>query len=314
MKKHWLPIIVFFVLAVALVAVATGCGETTTTTATPESTTTAAGDTTTTAAEQTTTTAAEEEVGATGPNAEAADAAIAAVTKSDKIETPKTLVPGKLQAGSDTAFPPFEYSDGKGGYIGFDVDILTSLCKKMGLELVMVSTAWDGIIPALVSDRFDIIGSAMSITDERKEQINFSDAYYQNDLAITTPVDKPIENADGLVGKIVGVQVDTTGQFAVEKIEGIKEMKKYENIILAIQDLEAGRTEAVVNDEPSNAYQIRNKPNLANTGKIVVDDDYGFGIKKENTELLEAINAALGEIKADGTYDLIRAKWFGKAQ
>lgn len=297
MRKHWLPIIVFIVLAVALVAVAAGCGETTTTTAAPESTTTTA-----------------EEVGVTGPNAEAADAAIAAVTKSDKIETPKTLTAGKLQAGSDTAFPPFEYSDGKGGYIGFDVDILTAICKKMGLELVMVSTAWDGIIPALVSDRFDIIGSAMSITDERKEQINFSDAYYQNDLAITTPVDKPIKDAEGLVGKIVGVQVDTTGQFAVEKIEGIKEMKKYENIILAIQDLEAGRTEAVVNDEPSNAYQIRNKPNLANTGKIVVDDDYGFGIKKENTELLAAINAALAEIKADGTYDLIRAKWFGKAE
>lgn len=259
-----------------------------------------------------TSTTAAEDVGPTGPNAEAADKAIAGITKSANIETPKTITAGKLQAGSDTAFPPFEYSDGKGGYIGFDVDMMTALCKKMGLELVVVPTAWDGIIPALVSDRFDIIMSAMSITPERLEQINFSDPYYKNDLAITTPVDKPIKDADGLKGKVVGVQVNTTGQFAVEKIEGIKEIKKYENIITALQDLQAGRTDAVVNDEPSNAFQIRNIPELANTGIIPVDDDYGFGIKKENEALLKAINQALKELKDEGTYDLIRKKWFSK--
>lgn len=259
-----------------------------------------------------TSTTAAEDVGPTGPNAEAADKAIAGITKSANIETPKTITAGKLQAGSDTAFPPFEYSDGKGGYIGFDVDMMTALCKKMGLELVVVPTAWDGIIPALVSDRFDIIMSAMSITPERLEQINFSDPYYKNDLAITTPVDKPIKDADGLKGKVVGVQVNTTGQFAVEKIEGIKEIKKYENIITALQDLQAGRTDAVVNDEPSNAFQIRNIPELANTGIIPVDDDYGFGIKKENEALLKAINQALKELKDEGIYDLIKKKWFSK--
>jgi len=154
--------------------------------------------------------------------------------------------------------------------------------------------------------------SAMSITEERLEQINFSDPYYRNDLAITTPVDNPIENAEGLVGKVVGVQVDTTGQFAVEEIEGIKEIKKYENIITALQDLEAGRVEAVVNDEPSNAYQVKDKANLANTGIIPVDDDYGFGIKKEKEELLAAINQALKELKDEGIYELIRVKWFGE--
>ena len=295
MNKRWLPILVMAIVGLVAIPLMAGCG----------------GSTTTTAA-ATSTTAGGEEVGPTGPNAQAADEAVAAVTKSPNIETPKTISAGKLQAGSDTAFPPFEFSDGKGGYIGFDVDMMTAMCKKMGLELVVVPTAWDGIIPALVSDRFDIIMSAMSITAERKEQINFSDPYYKNDLAITTPADKPIKDADGLKGKVVGVQVDTTGQFAVEKIEGIKEIKKYENIITALQDLQAGRTEAVVNDEPSNAYQIRNIPELANTGTIPVDDDYGFGMKKENEELLAAVNQAIKELKDDGVYDLIKKKWFSK--
>jgi len=294
-NKRWLPILVMAIVGLVAIPLMAGCG----------------GSTTTTAA-ATSTTAGGEEVGPTGPNAQAADEAVAAVTKSPNIETPKTITAGKLQAGSDTAFPPFEFSDGKGGYIGFDVDMMTAMCKKMGLELVVVPTAWDGIIPALVSDRFDIIMSAMSITAERKEQINFSDPYYKNDLAITTPADKPIKDADGLKGKVVGVQVDTTGQFAVEKIEGIKEIKKYENIITALQDLQAGRTEAVVNDEPSNAYQIRNIPELANTGTIPVDDDYGFGMKKENEELLAAVNQAIKELKDDGVYDLIKKKWFSK--
>lgn len=295
MSKRWLPIFVVAILGLMVIPLVAGCGESTTTTASPTSTTENG-----------------EEVGPTGPNAETADQAIAALTKSPDIESPKTITAGKVQAGSDTTYPPFEFSDGKGGYIGFDIDMMAAICKKMGLELVVVPTAWDGIIPALVSDRFDVIISAMSITAERKEQINFTDPYYKNDLAITTPVDKPIKNADELVGKVVGVQVDTTGQFAIEKIEGIKDIKKYETIIAALQDLQAGRTDAVVNDEPSNAYQILNIPELANTGTIPVDDDYGFGIKKENEELLAAVNQALKELKEEGVYDLIRTKWFGK--
>ncbi|GAB4249138.1 MAG: basic amino acid ABC transporter substrate-binding protein [Thermoleophilia bacterium] len=243
-----------------------------------------------------------------------ADAAIAAVTKSANIETPPTIEAGKLMAGSDTSFAPFEFSDEKGGYTGFDVDLVTALAKKMGLELEVVPTAWDGIIPNLVANRYDIIMSAMTITEDRKKQINFTDGYIPTNLAITTKADAPIADAQGLVGKIVGVQVDTTGQFEVEKIQGVKEIKKYDTIVAAIQDLLAGRVDAVVNDSPVNAYYIKDKPEFANTGKIGSDDFYGFGIKKENTKLLEAMNAALAELKAEGTYDKIYAKWFGTAQ
>ena len=126
--------------------------------------------------------------------------------------------------------------------------------------------------PALVSDRFDIIMTAMTITDERKKQINFSDPYIAANIAITSPVDKPITAEAELADKVVGVQVDTTGQFAVEKIEGVKEIKKYDTILSAFQDLEAGRLDAVVNDAPVNVYIIRDKPQFANTGEIVTND------------------------------------------
>ena len=163
----------------------------------------------------------------------------------------------------------------KGGYIGFDVDLCTAIAKKMGVELEVISTAWDGIIPNLMGDRFDIIMSAMSITPERQEQINFTDPYLPGILAICAPKDAPVKEAAELAGKIVGVQVDTTGQFAVEEIAGVKEIKKYATILEAFMDMDAGRVEAVVNDDPVNAYIIATNAaynaKFANTGGIVTD-------------------------------------------
>ncbi|MFH0916308.1 MAG: basic amino acid ABC transporter substrate-binding protein [bacterium] len=294
MKKGTVILIALLVLGLILIPIVSACGG-------EEATATTAGQDTTTVP------------GGGGDVTSIANAAIAAVTKSDAIETPKTLKEGLLQAGSDTSFPPMEFSDEKGGYIGFDVDLCTAIAKKMGLQLDTVSTAWDGIIPALMGDRFDIIMSAMSITPERLEQINFTDPYLPGILAISTPIDAPIADAAGLAGKTVGVQVDTTGQFAVEEVEGVKEIKKYGTILEAFQDLAVGRVEAVVNDEPVNAYIIETnadyKAKFANTGGIVTDNSYGYAIKKENTDLMAAMNTALKELRADGVYAKILAKW-----
>lgn len=304
LKKHHVIGIALLLLALVLVPVLAGCGDD--------------ADATAPTGEATETTAAESSdepagLNPSGPAADAADAAVAAVTKSDAIEPPSTLNEGILQAGSDTAFPPMEFSDGQGGYIGFDVDLCTAIAKKMGLELEVVSTAWDGIIPNLMGDRFDIIMSAMSITPERQEQINFTDPYLPGILAISTPKDQPIADAAGLAGKIVGVQVDTTGQFAVEEAGGYKELKKYATILEAFMDMDAGRVEVVVNDEPVNAYVIATNESYnekyANTGGIVTDNSYGYAIKKENTALQAAMNAALQELRDEGVYQKILDKW-----
>ena len=294
LKRSNYMLIALMVLALILVPIIAACGG-------EEATTTTAGQATTTVP------------GGGGDVTSIANAAIAAVAKSDAIQTPKTIKAGILQAGSDTSFPPMEFSDEKGGYIGFDVDLCTAIAKKMGLQLETVSTAWDGIIPALMGDRFDIIMSAMSITDERLKQINFTDPYLPGILAISAPIDKPIKDAAGLAGKIVGVQVDTTGQFAVEEVAGVKEIKKYGTILEAFQDLAAGRVDAVVNDEPVNAYIIETntdyRAKFADTGGIVTDNSYGYAVKKENTDLLAGMNAALKELRADGVYAKILAKW-----
>lgn len=294
MKRSHVILIALLVMALMIIPIVSACGG-------EEETTTTAGQDTTT------------NPGGGGDVTSIADAAIAAVTKSDAIETPKTIKEGVLQAGSDTSFPPMEFSDEKGGYIGFDIDLCTALAKKMGLQIETVSTAWDGIIPALMGDRFDIIMSAMSITEERLKQINFTDPYLPGILAISTPIDAPIADGAGLAGKIVGVQVDTTGQFAVEEVAGVKEIKKYGTILEAFQDLAIGRVEAVVNDEPVNAYIIETnadyKAKFANTGGIVTDNSYGYAIKKESTDLLAAMNTALKELRADGVYAKILAKW-----
>ncbi|OFW61201.1 MAG: hypothetical protein A2133_10890 [Actinobacteria bacterium RBG_16_64_13] len=282
-------------MALILVPAIAACGTT------EETTTTSAGQSSTT------------NVGGGGDVTAIADAAIAAVTKSANIETPQTIKAGFVQAGSDTAFPPMEFSDEKGGYIGFDVDLCIALSKKMGLELEVVSTAWDGIIPGLLGDRYDIIMSAMSITEERLQQVNFTDAYLPGIIAISAPKAAPITEAAGLAGKIVGVQVDTTGQFEVEKVAGVKEIKKYPTILDAFADMAAGRVDAVVNDEPVNAYIIATntdyKEKFANTGGIVTVNDYGYAIKKESAALLAAMNTALAELKAEGVYQKICAKW-----
>ena len=298
-KKKLVSLGVLLVLVLVLTAFVVACGDKT-------DTPTTEGDTTSTAVDGETTTTVNEAVAA-------ADAAIAAVTKSDNIDTPATIKAGFLQAGSDTAFPPMEFSDGKGGYIGFDIDLCSALAKKMGLELEVVSTAWDGIIPALLANRYDIIMSAMSITPERLEQMSATDPYLPGILAISAPKDKPVADAASLAGKIVGVQVDTTGQFAVEEVEGVKEVKKYATILEAFMDMDAGRVECVVNDEPVNAYIIdqnaQYKEKYANTGGIVTDNSYGYWCNKDNAALLAAMNQAMQELIDEGVYQKICDKW-----
>ena len=122
-----------------------------------------------------------------------------------------------------------------------------------------------------------------------------------------------MKEAAELEGKIVGVQVDTTGQFAVEEIAGVKEIKKYATILEAFMDMDAGRVEAVVNDDPVNAYVIATNTSynekFANTGGIVTDNSYGYAIKKENTALQAAMNIALQELRDEGVYQKILDKW-----
>jgi len=234
-------------------------------------------------------------------------------TSQQETPTVTTLEEGKLLMGSDTTYPPFESIGDNGDPEGFDVDIAMELADRLGLELEVVTTAWEGIIPGLKTDKYDILMSAMTITDERLAEIDFSDPYIDSNQSIAVKKGTTdIVSEEDLVGKVVGVQVDTTGQFTAEEIAGIKEIRKYDTILLAFQELELGRIDAIMNDYPVNAYlsKIRGQTEVAAT--VTTDEQYGIGVKKGNDQLLEAINQALADMDADGTYNEIFDKWFGE--
>ena len=226
----------------------------------------------------------------------------------------KTLKEGTMSFGADTAFPPFEFKEGT-EYVGFDVDLAKEVCKRLGLKYEIVSTAWDGIIPNLKANKYDAIMSAMTITDDRKKEMAPTDPYIISDQSIAALKDSSIKTPEDLKGKKVGVQVDTTGQLEAEKTLGKKyaNLKKYDDILTAFSDLAAGRVDAIVNDKPVSAYVIQktypDKMELVTT--IKTNEGYGIWFKTENAALRDAVNTALKEIKADGTYNTIYKKWFG---
>lgn len=227
-----------------------------------------------------------------------------------------TIKSGKLLMGSDTAYPPFENMENNKA-VGFDVEVAEAIAKDLGLQLDVISTAWDGIIPGLKSNKYDIIMSAMTITPERKKQINFSDPYIDSDQSIAVVKGSPIKSQADLKDKVVGVQLDTTGQFKAEEIQkagGLKEIQKFDTILLAFQALEQGKVDAIINDYPVNQYiSVKRGGKTELVEKIKTDEQYGIGVNKDNAELLKKVNTALQKARDDGTYTAIYKKWFGVA-
>jgi lysine-arginine-ornithine-binding protein len=227
----------------------------------------------------------------------------------------ETLTPGKITMGSDTSYPPFETMEGSKP-VGFDVELAQALAKKMGLTLEVISTAWDGIIPGLKTKKYDIIMSAMTITADRKKQINFSDPYIDSNQSLAVANNSTIKSTNDLKGKTIGVQIDTTGQTKAEELNktvGFKEIQKFDTILVAFEALEQGKIDAIINDYPVNMYVSGKRGKTKVVQTIKTNEQYGIGVNKTNTALLSKINGALKSVKDDGTYTTIYKKWFGSA-
>ncbi len=221
-----------------------------------------------------------------------------------------------LKAGSDAAFAPFEYKGDSGEVEGFDADIIKAIGEAAGIETSIKHVDWDGLFPALEAKDINAIISAMTITDERKEIVDFSDPYFEATQIIAVKEDSKIASLEELVGKNVGVQQNTTGQFAVEELEGVNDdqIKKYPTAPDALMNLQNGLVEAVVGDAPVLLNYITTNPDC---GLKTITDDfdkeyYGIAITKGDEELLKKINEGLAKIKEDGTYDEIYKKYFGE--
>jgi len=223
--------------------------------------------------------------------------------------------PRKVTFGSDATFPPMEFVDATTkNVVGFDVDMINAIAKVSKLDVTVKSTAWDGIFAGLAAGDYDGVLSSVTITDERKATMDFSTPYLNAGQVIIVPkTTMNISKPEDLAGKIVGVQISTTGDIAVAKIAGVKQKKTYDDIGLAVEDLTIGRLDAVVVDSPTAAgYVLQNdkyKAKLQIVGVPFTEEYYGIAVKKGNKELLDSINQGLAVITKDGTLDTLKKKW-----
>ena len=220
--------------------------------------------------------------------------------------------------GTDAAYAPFESQNEKGEIVGLTIDIVTAVAQKAGIEVKFVNTPWEGIFNALQQGDRDMLASSITITDERKQTMDFTDPYFDAYQLIAVKANSKVAKFDDLKKLKVGVQTGTTGDEAVTKQQGKNStnIKRFESTPLALKELEAGGVDAVVADNGVVINYVTNNPGAkfkTVSDKAFAPEQYGFAVKKGNTELLEKLNKGLADIKADGTYDQIYAKYFGAA-
>lgn len=222
---------------------------------------------------------------------------------------------GVMKVGTNAAFPPFEYVDEyTKEYTGFDMDLVRAIGEQAGLEVQIMDVAWEGIIPGLLVGNYDLIASAMTITAERQQSVNFSDPYFNAEQVILVPINEnSINGPEDLKGKSVSVQLGTTGDFVASEIKGLKKVARFAEVTDAIQEMRNGNVAGVICDNLVAIMYIQENPGKAKVvpGSFFDPEYYGFAINKKNTDLLKKVNAALAELKANGKYDEIYNKWFG---
>lgn len=289
MRRHlsWVSLVILVALLVSLAA---GC------TQTPAASPTAA-PAPTKAAEAT---KAPEPTKAATPAAGAVGPALQRIQKA-----------GKLVVLVDATFMPMEFKDEKGEIVGFDVDLAKELAKRLGVQLEFQNITWDGIFAALKTNKGDMVWSSVTITEDRKKEMAFSNPYYLAGQAILVPAtNTDIKGPEDLKGKVVAVQIDTTGQEAAEKIAGIKEIKKLDGGAEACIMTEQGKADATVIDIMVAGFFAKEHPKVKLvSNKPFTTEELGIAMRKDDADLVEKVNEILAQMKADGTMDKALEKW-----
>ena len=218
-----------------------------------------------------------------------------------------TVEEGKLIMGTNAAFPPYEYYEGY-TIVAIDAEIAQAIADELGLELVIEDMEFDGIIGAVTAGKVDMGLAGMTVTEDRLENVNFSDTYAHASQVVIVTNDSEIATVDDLANKTVGVQLGTTGDIYAEDIEGVT-LERYNKGFEAVQSLLTGKIDAVIIDEqPAKAFVSQNE-GIKILEEKFTDEDYAAAIAKDNTELVEAVNKALASLKSSGKLDEIVAKY-----
>ena len=218
--------------------------------------------------------------------------------------------------GTDAAYAPFESQNEKGEIVGFTIDVVNAAAAKAGIQVKFVNTPWEGIFNALQQGDRDMIASSVTITDERKQTMDFTNPYFDAVQLIAVKENSKVAKFVDLKRAKVGVQTGTTGDEAVTKLLGKTStaIKRFESTPMALKELETGGVDAVVADNGVVIHYVANNPGgkfKTVADKEFVPEQYGFAVKKGNTELLGKMNEGIAGIKADGTYSTIYKKYFG---
>jgi polar amino acid transport system substrate-binding protein len=220
--------------------------------------------------------------------------------------------------GTDAAYAPFESQNEKGEIVGFDIEVVQAAAQQAGMEVKFLNTPWEGIFNSLGQGDRDLLVSSITITDERKQTMDFSTPYFDAQQLIAVKKDSKIASFNDLKNLKVGVQNGTTGDEVITKLQGkdSANVKRFESTPLALKELEGGGVDAVVADNGVVVHYVNNNANAQ--FKTISDasfkaEQYGIAVKKGNADLLEKINKGLAAIKTDGSYDRIYAKYFGAA-
>lgn len=237
---------------------------------------------------------------------------------NDSGTAKKETTTKKLVVGLDDQFPPMGFRNEKNEIIGFDIDLAKEVGKRIGVDFEFKAIDWGSKEAELTSGRVDLLWNGLTILEERKKNILFTEPYMANRQIIIVKKGTPIQSKADLAGKIVAVQEDSSGMNSVLKDTAVnstfKDLKKYPDFLSAFIDLENGRIEALVGDEVLTRYYMEKNPNKfeAVEGTDFGVEAFGVGLKKEDTELKDKIDKALKEMKADGSAAKISTQWFGK--
>lgn len=239
--------------------------------------------------------------------ADTAAESTADTTAESTADTAANATAGTLVMATNAEFPPYEYYEGD-AIVGIDAEIAAAIADKLGMELKIEDMAFDSIIVAVDSGKADIGLAGMTVTEDRLENVNFSDTYAHASQVVIVKEDSDIASPDDLKGKKVGVQLGTTGDAYAGDIEDAT-VERYNKGFEAVQALTQGKIDAVIIDgEPAKVFVEQNE-GLKILDEAFTEEDYAIAIAKDNEELLEKINGALAELKDSGDLDKIVAKY-----
>ena len=239
--------------------------------------------------------------------------------QEEKAAAPQASAqPRVYLVGVESAYAPFSAENEQKEVVGFDIDVMKALAKKIGIEVKFVPTPFESIFNSLAQGDLDLLISAITITDERKKSVDFSEPYFVATQAIAVPAnDTRVTKMDDLKTLAVGTQSGTSGDELVQQVLGKNsaKIKRFESTPLALKELESGGVDAVVADEPVVKNYIANNPNSklrTVTDNAFPKEDYGIAVSKNDPELLAKVNKGLADMKADGSFAAISAQYFGK--